>query len=197
MAYACRIPIRTAAVASCARFLVIVEPTDIGAERLNRVKAGRKMPKNLCNYMHLSVLQGKTSLLQIVIHSFFSFSIVYIFYFADHFSSICLSRHCLQFDFDLVIRVVCFVCIGPFKYTGPIDIALSLFASYNSHSALRITKYLRAYWQWKTLMKCAYSIHSRVRRQWKTLMSLWSQDYAYASLISHCKQNAMRCQICI
>ena len=22
------------------------------------------------------------------------------------------------------------------------------------------------------------------------------QDYAYASLISHCKQNAMRCQIC-
>ena len=57
---------------------------------------------------------------------------MYIFYFADHFSSICLSRHCLQFDFDLVIRVVYFVCIGPFKYTGPIDIALSLFASYKS-----------------------------------------------------------------
>ena len=39
--------------------------------------------------------------------------------------------------------MMCFVCIGPFKYTGPIATALSLFtfASYNSHSALRITKY--------------------------------------------------------
>ena len=70
---------------------------------------------------------------------------------------------------------------------------LSLYASYNSHSALRITKYLRAYWQWKTLMKCAHSLYSRVRRQWNTFIS---QDYAYASLISQCKQNAMRCQIC-
>ena len=41
-----------------------------GAERLIRVKAGINMPKNLWNYMHLSVLQSKTSLLQIVIHLF-------------------------------------------------------------------------------------------------------------------------------
>ena len=66
MAYACRIRIRKYSCSSCARFL-IVEPT----ERLIRVKAGRKMSKNLWNYiMHLSVLQGKTSLLQIVIHLF-------------------------------------------------------------------------------------------------------------------------------
>ena len=65
MAYAWRI--RTAAAAH-----LIVEPGQKkkanGAERLIRVKAGRKMPKNLWYYMHLSVLQGKTSLLQIVIH---------------------------------------------------------------------------------------------------------------------------------
>ena len=50
MAYASRIRIRKYSC-SCARFL-IVEPT----ERLIRVKAGRKMSKNLWNYMHLSVL---------------------------------------------------------------------------------------------------------------------------------------------
>ena len=65
MAYAWRI--RTAAAAH-----LIVEPGQKkkanGAERLIRVKAGRKMLKNLWYYMHLSVLQGKTSLLQIVIH---------------------------------------------------------------------------------------------------------------------------------
>ena len=145
-----------------------------GAERLIRVKAGRKMPKNLWNYMHLSVLQGKTSLMQIVIHLFLLlFHPVYFFYFADPFQLYLSFKTLFAIRFwpCYLSSVFCMTCIGPFKYTGPIAIALSLFASYNSHSALRITKYLRAYWQWKTLMKCAYSIHSRVRRQWKTLMN--------------------------
>ena len=138
------------------------------------------MPKNLWNYMHLSVLQGKTSLLQIVIHLFLLLFLFHRVYFL----------FCWPFQLNLSFKTLfairfwpCYLssvfCIGPFKYTGLIAIALSLFAhvhvrcqlaTYNSHSALRITKYLRAYWQWKTLMKCAYSIHSRVRRQWKTLM---------------------------
>ena len=96
------------------------------AERLIWEKAGTKRPKNLWNYMHLSVLQGKTSLLQIVIpvHLFLLLFHCVYFLFCWPF------QLNLSFDFDLVIRVVCFVCIGPF-----------LFASYKnySHSALRIT----------------------------------------------------------
>ena len=67
--------------ASCARFL-IVEPTD---KALNSSKSREKNAEEFMKYyMHLSVLQGKTSLLQIV--TLISAPIPScIFYFADHF----------------------------------------------------------------------------------------------------------------
>ena len=146
-------------LASCARFLP-VEPrptraTDVQVwtERLIRVKAGRKVPKNLWNYMHLSVLQGKTSLLQIVIHLF-----LLLFHRVYFFILLTISRHCLHFDFDLVIWVMCFVCIGPIDIWSPLPLHCPCTVyvcqqlQQSQYNALRITKYLRAYWQWKTLI---------------------------------------------
>ena len=67
--------------------------------------------------MHLSVLQGKTSLLQIVIHLF-----LLLFHRVYFLILLTISAQSVfQFDFDLVNIRVCFVCIGP------IDSALSLF----------------------------------------------------------------------
>ena len=96
-----------------------------GAERLIRVKAGRKMPKNLWNYMHLSVLQGKTSLLQIVIHSFLLLFHRVYFLFCWPFQLILSFKTLFAIRFWPYLSSV--FCIGPFKYTGPIAIALSLY----------------------------------------------------------------------
>ena len=81
--------------------------------------------------MHLSVLQGKTSLLQIIIHLFLLlFHRVYFFLLTISAQSVFQDIVCNS----ILTLLVCFVCIGPFKYTGPIAIALSLFASYIQQS---------------------------------------------------------------
>ena len=76
------------------------------------------------------------------------------FFFCWPFQLICLSRHCLQFDFDLVIGVVCFVLVHlntlvqlPL-HCPCLHICIMLPAKRVTVLWAFITKYLRAYWQY-------------------------------------------------
>ena len=180
---------------SCARFL-IVNWANGAPERLIRVKAGRKMPKNLWNYMHLSVLQGKTSLLQIVIHLFLLlFHRVYFLF-------------CWPFQLNLSFKTLFTIRFWPCYLSSVF--CIHVLVHLNTLVPLPLhCPCLPATTVTLTVL-CAWPNTARIdngRRLWSAHTQyihayvdngrrLWSQDYAYASLISHCKQNAMRCQIC-
>ena len=103
-------------------------------------KAGRKKAEEFVNLHLISIMQGKTSFLQIAIHSFLPFfHRVYIFLFCWPFQ--------LNLSFNTLFTIQFRPCylgsvFGPLSI-GPIAIALfahvAMGASYNSHSALRIT----------------------------------------------------------
>ena len=137
--------------------------------------------------MHLkSVLQGKTSY---IVNSKTYFMLLFhraiVFNFADNLqNSVSVFQ---DINFDLVIWVMCFVCIGPLSYcTVPVCAAQLQQSRCSAHNQIppRVLT-----------MEDAYEVRIASVRS-DNGRRLWSQDYAYASLISQCKQNAMRRQIC-